>query len=765
MKLSGIAILAWMFTLSWAYGAREKTIHVCGEGIDLKIMKNTDDTWGIEIETTGKSAVRQPRPVKLEIFDTQSGPRLIDSGYSSIEEANMVLTAKAGFVVSETVSVEITDKWSMNKNVVKLGRSTIVKGTEEKMGFMTGVVLLTTADVARSDVSYFVPGMIYGSNRDSNITSNVLFTHLAPGAKYESADYLNIAAIGGRETYTSGNGRLWIREDRMPATLFGLQFDDGTSVSILDPKPNVVTTSQDSHDMNSVPLIDERFGFGAIGASAAGKKQQFGFWMPGTEGEVTYRGDTYPIGQMRKWRRRYHPLKNGMTQSYTVEFRFASDAGFAEYYKNAWRWAWQTLKPQVTPHDINTVRNSVTTMLAEQAEQNSGRTGIPNANICSGKMLDFSNVNFNAIMGFTGKNIEAAYYLLKDSYLQNNANSRKHYKIGTEIMNSFVNTLKMDPPAGEGFEIQTGKPALALSKSKIVHLRSYGDAMKAAARTYLLEKQNGAEHNNWLKWLRGFGEWLLTQQGKNGEFPRTWQPGSGTVADASPVTTYNAVPFLVLMNKATGEKKYLKAAVKAGDFCWENGQKEGIFIGGTIDNPNIIDKEAGTLSLEAYIELYNATKDAKWLERAKMAADFSETWIYLYNIPMPEDEDDAKLHWKKGVQTAGMQLIATGHSLIDHYMSFDVDEYAWLYLQTRDDHYRDVAKLLLHNTKNMMALPGKTYDLHGQGWQQEHWSFAPPRGYGIHRNWLPWDSTSQLNGIWGLADLDPALYNELANLK
>jgi hypothetical protein len=95
-------------------------------------------------------------------------------------------------------------------------------------------------------------------------------------------------------------------------------------------------------------------------------------------------------------------------------------------------------------------------------------------------------------------------------------------------------------------------------------------------------------------------------------------------------------------------------------------------------------------------------------------------------------------------------------------MAFDADEYAKLYRYTGDSHYREVARILLHNTKSMLALPGRPYDLKGPGWQQEHWSFAPPRGFGAHRAWLPWVSTSHLNGIFGLEEFDPALFQELS---
>jgi hypothetical protein len=86
-----------------------------------------------------------------------------------------------------------------------------------------------------------------------------------------------------------------------------------------------------------------------------------------------------------------------------------------------------------------------------------------------------------------------------------------------------------------------------------------------------------------------------------------------------------------------------------------------------------------------------------------------------------------------------------------------------LYLLTRDEHYSDVARLLLHNTKNMLALPGRPYDLAGPGWQQEHWRLGAFRGFGHDRSWLPWVTTNQLMGIIALEELSPDLFKRLAS--
>jgi hypothetical protein len=101
---------------------------------------------------------------------------------------------------------------------------------------------------------------------------------------------------------------------------------------------------------------------------------------------------------------------------------------------------------------------------------------------------------------------------------------------------------------------------------------------------------------------------------------------------------------------------------------------------------------------------------------------------------------------------------------VDEYLSWAVPSYAKLYKYTNDRHYLDVARVLLHATKSMVALPGREYDMIGIGWQQEGWRMGPGgsgRGVGGHRFWLPWVSSNHLYGITGLEELDPALYRQL----
>ncbi|MBV9677287.1 MAG: hypothetical protein JO185_13200 [Acidobacteriaceae bacterium] len=710
---------------------RTRSIGALENGARL-IGFQSEGRWGLMVTNIGAASVTQSSPVEFEFYSGPQAIKRVTTGYETLTSSNGKIKGLAHVPGPGKSRFTVQDAWTVNGSVLDLSRIVTVTGSED-VGFMSAITFRHPEPHPRSSVEYFAPGMIYGSPA-----------------------HLTASAIGGSETYgANGHGQVRIREDRLPAPMFGIRFEDGSALTVLDPAPDGSTIRADARDTEVRTLTDEHFRFGAIGADLDGGHHAQGFWFPGSEGEVTYRGNTYPSGQIHEWRRRYHPIRNGFAQHYRVQFRFSRAPQFPAYLQDAWRWAYTTLKPAVTWQDIGAVRRSTIDVLASQVQVRGDRAGIPNA---VSAVPDLPQIDNKAIMGFTGENLEVAELLLADADGDSDkVRAEKHRNLGLAIFASFLR-LKMNPPVGEGFNMETGEPALAIPKARCVFLRSFGDDMKATLRAYRRERQAGRTHKEWLAWVKQFGDWLLTQQNAEGGFPRSWKPVTGEVFDPSPQASYNAVPVLVLLTGETGDERYLQAGEKAADFVWTHGQSLGQFVGGTIDNPDILDKEAGTLSLEAYLALYEGTHDAKYLGRARAAANYAETYIYLWKVPMPSDEDDRELQWKHGIPTPGTQLIATGHSLVDEYMAFDVDEYAKLGRWTGDEHYLRVAKLLFHNTKNMTALPGRTFDLKGPGWQQEHFSFAPVRGVGLHRLWLPWVATSQLNGIFGLMQFDKQLF-------
>jgi hypothetical protein len=323
----------------------------------------------------------------------------------------------------------------------------------------------------------------------------------------------------------------------------------------------------------------------------------------------------------------------------------------------------------------------------------------------------------------------------------------------------------MSPPAGVGYNTQTGQ-AIPANFVPGFTLRMPAEDLAVLVNTYQREKAAGRDHPEWLKWLTAYCDWLLTQQRTDGSFPAAWTSGTSTVIRDSGNTTYVPIPLLVRMTEVTGQKKYLDSAIKAADYVWTNFGSKGVYLGATGTGNNIADKESGMLSMEAFQSLYDNTKDPKWLQRTVAAANYTESWIWLWNVPMPIDANDATLHWKKGVPTVGANGIGSDVvGGVDQYLDWAVASYAKLYKLTKDEHYLDVAYVLLHGTKAMLALPGRTYDLLGPGWQQEGWGMGPGgarRGTSGHRFWLPWISANHLYGITGLEEYDPALFRQLS---
>jgi hypothetical protein len=400
--------------------------------------------------------------------------------------------------------------------------------------------------------------------------------------------------------------------------------------------------------------------------------------------------------------------------------------------------------------------------LEAQARTIDGRTAIP-----FDRSVVSEDLNWNwtmVAMGFVGKNIECADQLLREGDRDQTERGQAMRKTGLAIIASLIQALPTVPLQGTGYDLATGKPWDHVWLSP--WLRNATEDMRVLMQAYRRELAHGRPHPEWLAWVKQYSDWLIQQQRPDGSFPRRWKPGSNVPEEPSGTSSYNAVPLLVLMSQITGNAQYQDSAIRAAEYVWGTWGTHGQFIGGASDNPNITDKEAGMLSMEAYLSLYDATKELKWLQRAEAAANFAESWIWIWNLPMPIDADNAQLHWKKGVPTVGLQgITALSAGGADEYLDWAVPSYAKLYNYTKDSHYLDVASLLLNDTKSMVALPGRLYDMRGPGWQQENFGMGPSpsgRGVGSHRHWLPWVSANHLHGITGLEEYDPALFRELS---
>ena len=705
-----------------------------GPHLSLRLQKGPSG-WGIVLIEDSWTYATQRDPAIIEYSQDQLHLSRAAAGYDTVQRTAAGFDGQARVPVFSGVSILVRDEWRIEGAVLSLRRKTEVHGSA-RGGFMSAFTLAWESARSRSTARLFAPGMMYGEP-----------SHLSP------------SAIGGSYTQGKGEVEVRIREDRLPGPLFGAYWDKGVHCAVLDPSPAGDTFAEEARDTAFVTFTDGRVKFNAMGARLHASSMEIGAWYPGSEGQVTYKGNTYPGGQEQAWRLRLHPLDDGFIQEYSLSLRFSSESSFSDFMTDAWRWAWTVLAPKVNRQDIEVVRRTMSQALGEQVELLGDRAGIPN--FVNAEAGGEPTVDRTSIMGFTGKSIESAQFILRYTEEQPEASRSELRQEALPLIDSCLR-IRLSPPEVEGFKMDDGAPAMALPASGQVFLRSFTDDLASLLSAYDWENGRGRVHPEWVAWVRSFADWLIGQQTRQGGFPRSWKPGTGTVADGSLNNTANAVKVLVLLSQITGEREYLDSALRAGTFAWDHGQKDGLFVGGTIDNPDVLDKEGGTIPFKAYLMLYEATHDAAWLERARQAANYCETWIYAWSVPISPAPTGRTLPWDPGVPTTGFQLIATGHSLVDAYMAYSVGDYARLARYTGDPHYQEVALILLHNTKAMVALPGRMLGLREPGLQVEHWSFAPVRGQGLHRGWLPWVTCSQLYGIYDLVDFDPKLFGSMA---
>ena len=446
-------------------------------------------------------------------------------------------------------------------------------------------------------------------------------------------------------------------------------------------------------------------------------------------------------------------MRDGLAQSYRLSFQQGVATGFPDMTAQAWRWACDRMAPQVPAVDLDAVVRTATTVLSSQVREVDGRSGVPLE--ADAVRADRPGLDSSAVMGFVGANTDAAHLLLRAADRLGSGPGSVLRRQGLAVLDAFTR-IPLEPPEAEGFDTRSGEPTTyrTFEGRPAVYARSIAEGCAAvlAAADWETWHQRTVPQR-WVQWARSGGDWIVAQQRPDGSLPRAWEAGSGAVLDASTSAAYVVVPFLVALDRAVGGDAYRTAALRAGEQAWAEVGAAGVFAGGTLDNPDVVDKEASILAAEAFLALLDVTGDLVWLDRAVLAAGLAETWTYIWDVRMPLDGLDEELHWKRGVPTTGHQLITTGASMTDGFLAVNAATFARLWVATGDTHWLDVARLVTHGTTTMLALEGRTFDLRGPGWQQEHWCFGGRRGYGLNRSWLPWVAVAHVGGVTRLEDL------------
>ncbi|WP_205509909.1 glycerophosphoryl diester phosphodiesterase [Longitalea arenae] len=136
-----------------------------------------------------------------------------------------------------------------------------------------------------------------------------------------------------------------------------------------------------------------------------------------------------------------------------------------------------------------------------------------------------------------------------------------------------------------------------------------------------LKKELQAAADKLLSWMKLNGQWAVAYD------PNTRQPLFTDIDDLRP-TFYG----LVIAYKILGDKKYLDAARKGADWYITNAVNKGHFTGVCGDTRFAPDFATGQ-SAQALLDLYDLTKEKKYLQAAIQTARLYTTSVYTHPIP------------------------------------------------------------------------------------------------------------------------------------
>jgi len=695
---------------------------------------------GLEIKKNDKLLYFNRRPMFVTVKTVFAVSEFYDAAYETVESFNDTIVAKGVLATPSGSEFCFSDVYELCESGFKVKRNVKVLKAADDLGFSTKISLVAAESDNIRDYNYFAPGVWYKQNE------------FAP--EYAMGKDLDCEYF-------------WRMETCYALPLFAMQnIMSGEMVSISRWAADITMRSLDI--VPSENIVDPRFTIGAIGMSKPESKtlnyMYYGFAVrkdidtkvdglsidyvyPGCEGQMPgrrhYAGLDYK-GKVKSFQRINHPVEAGFEQNYTVALNFGCYNGFQPMMRDIWRITYKRLRDNLFDVDNELHYHNCMKILKKYTRKYGDSYGLPFA--CQLPDMDISCVSFQ--FGFVGQQPGIGYLLLRYGDMENDPEA---FEKGVNIIDFWAKTAMTD----SGLPHMCYNPNIKGFEPYPHYTRMLADGLEAILYAYLYMHKKGDERTEWLEFCRKAADWLVTNQNEDGSFYRAYNT-DGSIRMESKSNTPSVIRFLIEFYLVTGEEKYKDSAIKAGEWSYDNAYLNLEYRGGTCDNMDIQDKEAGIYALFGFLALYDLTGDGKWLEAAVGAADYTETWTYAWKFPV-------RTLWPKHpfnkYSISGQSIITIGGGA-DVYMAACAYVYYRLYLITNDKHYLDFAEFIYKNTRQSNDVDGSIgYIMPGLGHESGNFTSQTLQS---HYHWLPWctfveiEPTSRLVDTFGVYEISEA---------
>lgn len=688
---------------------------------------------GFEVRKMGKLLYFNRRPMYVILKTAFALNEFYDAAYvetvlrGSTVEAKGTLTAPSGSVFS------FADVYTTTGTGFKVSRNIRVLQAGDDLGFSTKLSFVMSESDDPHCYNCFAPGVWYKQNA---------FAPDGAFGKDLDCEYF------------------WRRETCFALPVFAMQsMASGETVAFSRWASNVTMRTQDV--MQSENLTDPKCTIASLGMSRPDHRTlNYTYYGYALRKEIETKRDglsidyVYPFsdGQLpgknpfagldySKNRKTFdkinHPVQVGFEQNYAVAVNLGKYGDFRDMMRSIWRVTYDRMRDKLFDVDNAKHYHNCMRIFNRYTRKYGDSYGLPFA--CQLPQMDISCVSFQ--FGFVGQQPGIGYQLLRYG---DKEKMPKAFKKGEGIINFWVRSAMTE----SGLPNMCYNPGTESFEPYPHYIRMLADGVEAILDAYLYLHKLGDERPDWLEFCRKAAEWVVANQNEDGSFYRAYND-DGSVRMDSKSNTPSIIRFLVQFYLISGQECCKTAAVRAGEWACANICESLEYRGGTCDNSDIQDKEAGIYALFGFLALYDLTSTEKWLKCAINAADYVETWTYCWRFPVSTP-------WPKhpfNRYSISGQSIITINGGADVYMAACAYEYYRLYVYTSDEHYLNFAEFIHKNTRQSNDIDGSIgYAMPGLG--HESGDFSSQTMHSQY-HWLPWctfvevDPSSRLYDTFG----------------
>ena len=266
---------------------------------------------------------------------------------------------------------------------------------------------------------------------------------------------------------------------------------------------------------------------------------------------------------------------------------------------------------------------------------------------------------------------------------------------GLEVLRSWIRSRQQ--PSGFFRRARPPKKGRTFTDASEV-----GWAIGELSRTVLLLRANGRDGSEFEQAAKRVVDAVLKALPGDGGLGSRWDFESGELIGREGDCGGFVLMGLVRYWRLTGDSAVRAVVDRAFDHYYGRDIDRFECNGGAMDCASV-DREGIQPFLSAAVEMWQATQEAKYLERARKAAWYMLSWVYLQNPVYGPDLDLSVYNWRP----AGSTIVGTEHPALDDYGCLVLSELLALAGTEPTPLFRDVAALMWRNGTQGFAFEGR----------------------------------------------------------